>query len=127
LGKATGQISELSNIDTHQFGIAILTRDGDMVCGGDSDTPFSIQSISKVFSLELVLEAHGDELWERVGRDPSGDPFNSVIDLERHEGHPRNPFINAGSLIVVDMLLDTLGPDEEVESGREFVERSSGR
>jgi glutaminase len=122
-GKATGQIAELSDIDTHQFGIAVLTRDGDMVCGGDSDTPFSIQSISKVFSLEMVLEAHGDALWERVGRDPSGDPFNSVIDLERHEGHPRNPFINAGALLVVDMLLDRLGPEEEVQAVIEFVGR----
>jgi glutaminase len=121
-GKATKQIEALSDVDTHQFGIAILTRDGDMICGGDSDTPFSIQSISKVFSLELVLEAHGDELWERVGRDPSGDPFNSVIDLERHEGHPRNPFINAGALIVVDMLLDDLGPEEEVERVVRFVD-----
>lgn len=121
-GEATKQIKALSDVDTHQFGIAILTRDGDMVCGGDADTPFSIQSISKVFSLELVLEAHRDKLWERVGRDPSGDPFNSVIDLERQEGHPRNPFINAGALIVVDMLLDTLEPDEEVEAVVEFVD-----
>ena len=122
-GEATRQIDALSGIDTGQFGIAILTRDGELVCGGDADTPFSIQSISKVFSLELVLEAHGDQLWERVGRDPSGDPFNSVIDLERQEGHPRNPFINAGALIVVDMLLDTRRPDDEVEAVVAFVER----
>lgn len=125
-GEATRQIEALAGIDTHQFGIAILTRDGDMVCGGDPDTPFSIQSISKVFSLELVLEAHGDELWKRVGRDPSGDPFNSVIDLERQKGHPRNPFINAGALIVVDMLLDSSGPDEEVQAVVGFVERLLG-
>ena len=120
-GRATQQIDALAGIDTHQFGIAILTRDGDTICGGDADTPFSIQSISKVFSLELVLEAHGDDLWERVGRDPSGDPFNSVIDLERQKGHPRNPFINAGALIVVDMLLDTRGPDEEAQAVVDFV------
>lgn len=122
-GAATKQIGALSNIDTRQFGIAILTRDGDMICGGDADTPFSIQSISKVFSLELVLAAHGDRLWDRVGRDPSGDPFNSVIDLERHEGRPRNPFINPGALIVVDMLLDPLKPDEEVAAVVDFVGR----
>ncbi|MBA3576239.1 MAG: glutaminase [Sphingomonas sp.] len=122
-GEATKQIGALSGIDTRQFGIAILTRDGDVVCGGDAETPFSIQSISKVFSLELALEAHGDALWERVGRDPSGDPFNSVIDLERQKGHPRNPFINAGALIVVDMLLDTRGPDAEVQAVVEFVAR----
>jgi glutaminase len=122
-GEATKQIEALSAVDTRQFGIAILTRDGDLVCGGEADTPFSIQSISKVFSLELALEAHGDELWERVGRDPSGDPFNSVIDLERQEGHPRNPFINAGALIVVDMLLDTAGGEGELEAVVRFVER----
>ena len=122
-GEATRQIEPLSRVDTRQFGIAILTRNGDMVCGGDADTPFSIQSISKVFSLELVLEAHGDDLWDRVGRDPSGDPFNSVIDLERQKGHPRNPFINAGALIVVDMLLDSRAPGEEVQAVVNFVER----
>lgn len=120
-GEATRQIPELSGVDTEQFGIAILTREGEMVCGGDSDTPFSLQSISKAFSLELVLKAHGDGLWERVGRDPSGDPYNSVIDLERQKGYPRNPFVNAGALIVVDMLLDTLKPEEEVEAVVEFV------
>lgn len=120
-GEATRQIPELSGVDTEQFGIAILTRDGEMICGGDADTPFSLQSISKAFSLELVLKAHGDHLWERVGRDPSGNPYNSVIDLERQKGYPRNPFVNAGALIVVDMLLDTLKPEEEVEAVVEFV------
>lgn len=121
-GKATQQIGELAGIDTGQFGIAILTRDGDLICGGDAETPFSLQSVSKVFSLELVLKEFGDDLWERVGRDPSGDPYNSVVDLERHKGYPRNPFVNAGALIVVDMLLDTLAPEEEVEAVVEFVD-----
>jgi glutaminase len=120
-GEATKQIEALASVDKRQFGISILTRDGDMICAGDADSPFSIQSISKVFSLELVLEAQGDELWKRVGRDPSGDPFNSVIDLERQEGHPRNPFINAGALIVVDMLLDTFPPEDGVKPVVEFV------
>jgi glutaminase len=120
-GEATGQIEALSEVDTHQFGIAILTRDGDMVCGGDAETPFSIQSISKVFSLELALERYGEALWERCGRDPSGDPFNSIIDLERHKGYPRNPFINAGALVVIDVLLDALSADEEVQAVIDFV------
>ena len=122
-GAATQQIAPLANVDTSQFGIAILTRDGEMICGGDADRPFSIQSISKVFSLELALEWHGDGLWERVGRDPSGDPFNSVIDLERQEGHPRNPFINAGALIVVDMLLDAIGREGDRYAVTSFVAR----
>ena len=122
-GQVTSQIDALSQVEAQQFGIAVLTRDGDMVCGGDADTPFSIQSISKVFSLELVLEAQGDRLWQRVGRDPSGDPFNSVIDLERQKGHPRNPFVNAGALVVVDMLLDSFDPGEEIQAVVQFVGR----
>lgn len=120
-GETPKRIEPLARIDTHQFGIAILTRDGDIVCGGKADTPFSIQSISKVFSLELALEAHGDALWERVGRDPSGGPFNSIIDLERHRGFPRNPFINAGALVVVDMMLDRMSPEDEVQAVIDFV------
>lgn len=120
-GTATRQIEPLSHVDTHQFGIAIFTRDGDLVTGGDVDVPFSIQSISKVFSLELALEEYGEELWTRCGRDPSGDPFNSIIDLERHEGIPRNPFINAGALIVIDMLIETLKPEQEARAVINFV------
>jgi glutaminase len=120
-GTATRQIEALSHVDTHQFGIAIFTRDGDLVTGGDVDVPFSIQSISKVFSLELALEEYGEELWTRCGRDPSGDPFNSIIDLERHEGIPRNPFINAGALVVIDMLIETLKPEQEARAVINFV------
>lgn len=120
-GEATRRIDALSEVDTRQFGIAILTRDGDVVCGGDADTPFSIQSISKVFSLELALEGHGSALWDRVGREPSGDPYNSIIDLERHCGIPRNPFINAGALVVIDMLLDRYSAEEEVQAVIGFV------
>jgi glutaminase len=120
-GDMKKRIEPLSHVDSHQFGIAILTRDGDLICGGNAETPFSIQSISKVFSLELAMEAWGEKVWERVGRDPSGDPFNSIIDLERHCGYPRNPFINAGALVVVDMLLDRMDADEEVQAVIGFV------
>lgn len=120
-GDMKKRIEPLSHVDSHQFGIAILTRDGDLICGGNAETPFSIQSISKVFSLELAMEAWGEAVWERVGRDPSGDPFNSIIDLERHRGYPRNPFINAGALVVVDMLLDRMDADEEVQAVIGFV------
>jgi glutaminase len=102
--------------------MAIFTRNGDTVTGGEADTPFSIQSISKVFSLELALEALGDELWTRVGREPSGDPYNSIMDLERHKGLPRNPFINPGALVVVDALCSVVDGDEE-EAVLSFVRR----
>jgi glutaminase len=106
-GKASDFLPELAEVDVHQFGMAVLTCDGQLVTGGDADTPFTLQSISKVFSLTLALEAFGDKVWERVGREPSGDPYNSIVDLERHEGYPRNPFINPGALVVIDMLVES--------------------
>src|SRR5690606_14656266 len=91
-------------VDTHQFGIAVHTADDVTLGAGAADKPFTIQSISKVFSLTLALEIFGDKVWERLDREPSGDPYNSLIDLERHKGLPRNPFINAGALVINDML-----------------------
>jgi glutaminase len=120
-GEINTQIEALRKVDPRHLGMAILTRDGDMIVGGEADTPFSIQSISKVFSLELALEAYGNELWKRVGREPSGDPFDSIMDLERHEGYPRNPFINAGALVVIDMLVEKLGGEEEMTAVADFV------
>lgn len=87
------------------FGIAVQTADGALLHAGDHAERFPIQSISKVFALTIALERAGEDLWRRVGREPSGDPYNSIIDLERHEGIPRNPFINAGALVVADVLL----------------------
>ena len=86
------------------FGIAVALAD-DVLTAGTSDIAFPIQSISKVLALNLAMQHLGERVFERVGREPSGDPFNSVIDLERTKGVPRNPFINAGALVVVDMLL----------------------
>ncbi|TVR09070.1 MAG: glutaminase A [Salinarimonadaceae bacterium] len=99
-------------IDASRFGIAVATADGHFCAGGDAERSFPIQSISKVFSLTLALEAIDEALWDRVGREPSGDPFNSIIDLERHAGIPRNPFINAGALVVADVLLSAPRPDD---------------
>ncbi|MFN6936184.1 MAG: glutaminase A [Tsuneonella sp.] len=87
------------------FGIAVTTMDGDMFCGGAADTRFPLQSIAKVFTLEIVLCAIGERIFKRVGREPSGDPFNSIIDLERTKGIPRNPFVNAGALVTVDAMI----------------------
>ena len=86
------------------FGIAVATQAG-VLTAGQADIPFPIQSISKVLALELALLEHEDAVFARVGREPSGDPFNSVIDLERTHGVPRNPFINAGALVIVDLLV----------------------
>ncbi|KQN71607.1 glutaminase A [Devosia sp. Leaf64] len=97
--------------DFAKFGLSVFTRKGDLVKAGDAANAFPIQSISKVFALEVALQRHGDKLWKRVGREPSGDAFNSIIDLERFKGVPRNPFINAGALVVIDSLLDAKGED----------------
>jgi glutaminase len=122
-GHSSEEIEALSKRDPSLFGMAIFTREGELICGGDADEAFSIQSISKVFSLALAVQEYGEDLWDRVGRDPSGDPFNSIIDLERHEGHPRNPFINAGALVVLDMLLDKLGEEYEHQAVISFISK----
>ena len=113
----------LSRVDLHQFGLAVALPDlGVVAAAGDSDERFSIQSISKILSLELAHEAFGDNLWKRVGREPSGNPFDTVIDLEQYRGYPRNPLVNAGALVVIDMLVSKLGADGAAEAVRRFVE-----
>lgn len=104
-GDVANYIPELAGIDPAQFGIAIVMADGRTIAGGDADTGFSIQSISKVFALTLALGKVGDQLWERVGREPSGNAFNSIVQLEQEKGVPRNPFINAGAIVVADVNL----------------------
>ncbi|TCK31007.1 L-glutaminase [Ancylobacter aquaticus] len=114
-GEVASYIPELARVDPAAFGIAVVDGEGRMVVGGDADAPFSIQSISKVFTLTLALGKIGNLLWRRVGREPSGSPFNSIVQLENEHGIPRNPFINAGAIAVTDVILsghqprDTLG------------------
>lgn len=108
--------------DFDRFGIAVFTRSGDLLKAGNAGVGFPLQSISKVFALEVALEAHGEALWKRVGREPSGDAFNSIIDLERFKGIPRNPFINAGALVTCDLLLDIENPGDPNRRVLHFVE-----
>ncbi|WP_086664287.1 glutaminase [Lentzea kentuckyensis] len=102
-GVVADYIPALARIDPHAFGLAVATLDGEVFGAGDYRTPFSIQSISKAFMLALAL-AENDDVWTRVGREPSGSPFNSLVQLETEQGIPRNPFINAGALVVTDHL-----------------------
>src|SRR3546814_4052410 len=95
-GKVADYIPILAQVPAARFGMALATVDGRVFEVGDAGQPFSIQSISKVFTLTMALEAAGDDLWQRVGREPSGNEFNSLVQLERERGIPRNPFINAG-------------------------------
>lgn len=113
-GKVADYIPELADVDPRQFGIAIVTPEGEVATAGDADVPFSIQSISKVFLLTLALGRVGESLWKRVGREPSGSAFNSVVQLEREDGLPRNPFINAGAIVVTDVVLGGHSPREAI-------------
>src|SRR5690606_17807026 len=98
-------IEALASVSLDRFGMALVTRDGQVHEVGDAREKFSVQSISKVHTLTMALDAVGDALWERVDREPSGDPFNSLVQLEYERGIPRNPFMNAGALVVADVLL----------------------
>jgi glutaminase len=105
-GQVADYIPELARVNPRHFGLAVIDNDGNMSTGGDADMPFSIQSISKVFTLTLALNKLGANLWDRVGREPSGSRFNSIVQLEAEKGIPRNPLINAGALVITDTLLD---------------------
>lgn len=125
-GKVADYIPPLAEVDPAHFGIAVTTVDGEEFVAGDADTPFSIQSVSKVFTLTLALGMVGDRLWNRVGREPSGTPFNSIVQLEREEGKPRNPFINAGAIAVADVLLAGHQPKETIGEIVQFVRFLAG-
>jgi glutaminase len=111
-GEVASYIPELACIDANAFGLVVIDAAGNVAAAGDADSPFSIQSISKVFTLTLALGKAGDRLWHRVGREPSGSPFNSIVQLERERGIPRNPFINAGAIAVTDLILSGHQPRE---------------
>ena len=103
-GKVASYIPELANVSPHQFGMAVVTITGEVYTVGDARTAFSIQSISKLFTLVMALQLEDEKVWTRVGREPSGTPFNSLIQLEAENGRPRNPFINPGALVCTDIL-----------------------
>ncbi|MEW1645179.1 MULTISPECIES: glutaminase [unclassified Streptomyces] len=108
-GRPADYIPALAACDPRRFGMAVAELDGTVYGVGDWRQPFSTQSITKVFTLALDLAREGDELWEHVGREPSGNPFNSLVQLEYENGIPRNPFINAGALVVTDRLQTRTG------------------
>lgn len=121
-GEVATYIPELARVDPKAFGLAVIDAEGRVVAGGDSETPFSIQSISKVFTLTLALGKIGDRLWRRVGREPSGSPFNSIVQLEYEKGRPRNPFINAGAIAVTDAILSGHQPREALGDILRFMQ-----
>lgn len=103
-GKVADYIPALARVDNHRFGIAVCDLNGRVYKTGDADISFSIQSISKLFTLIQAMQIYGDDLWQGLGREPSGQRFNSLVQLESENGVPRNPFINAGALLVCDRL-----------------------
>lgn len=124
-GKVADYIPALAKVPSEKLGIAVFTNQGEVITAGDTQEGFSIQSISKVLSLTLAMGLYQpDELWSRVGKEPSGQAFNSLIQLEMEHGIPRNPFINAGAIVVCDMLQSRLSaPRQRL---LEFVRQLSG-
>lgn len=122
-GQVADYIPALAKVNPHQYGISVATVDGRRYSIGDTDVKFSIQSISKVFTLSMVFPKLGEELWHSVGREPSGSPFNSLVQLENEHGKPRNPFINAGAIVVTDRLLSLY--DRPKDAILEFVRKAA--
>jgi len=108
-GKVANYIPALGNVSDDNFAMAISTVNGDEYSVGVADKNFSIQSISKVFTLTIAMDIVGDKLWKRVGREPSGTSFNSLVQLEYENGIPRNPFINPGAIVVSDAIFEGRG------------------
>ena len=105
-GKVADYIPELAKIDANKYGIALVDKHQNVFTKGDALEKFSIQSISKVITTSLIFSKIGNDLWERVGYEPSGNSFNSLVQLENENGIPRNPFINAGALVIADLMLE---------------------
>ena len=108
-GNVADYIPVLANVPKNKFAITVSTVNGEEYSVGDFEEDFSIQSISKVFSLSIAMDIVGDKLWKRVGREPSGNSFNSLVQLEYENGIPRNPFINAGAIVVSDAIFEGRG------------------
>ena len=123
-GRVAAYIRELSRVDPDKFGVCLISAGGELCRAGDSEEAFSIQSIAKVLSLTMAYRMAGESLWERVGVEPSGNPFNSLVQLEYDEGIPRNPFINAGAIVVCDYLISRL--EQPRREFLEFVRNVSG-
>lgn len=112
-GKLASYIPELTKVNPKKFGVSITTIDNKNYKIGDFDEKFSIQSISKVLSLSLAFKIVGNDIWNRIGVEPSGTSFNSLVQIELEKGIPRNPFINAGAIVVADILINKLENPKE--------------
>jgi glutaminase len=125
-GTLPSYIPALAQVNARKLGIAVATADGESHFAGDAEEPFSIQSISNVFTLSLVLQHVGAALWNHVGKEASGSAVNSIVQLELAKGKPRNPLINAGALVVDDQLIGEDSPDDAVEELLQFLRERCG-
>jgi glutaminase len=123
-GKVASYIPALASVPGNRLGIAVYANSGELFYAGDARQTFSIQSISKVFSLVQAIQHSGEDIWQRLGHEPSGQPFNSLLQLELEGGRPRNPFINAGALVISDINQSRFAAP--VLSMRDLVRRLSG-
>jgi len=123
-GKVANYISELSSVDPSKFGVHLTTINNKHFNFGDANDKFSIQSIAKVLSLSLAYKLENEKLWKRVGVEPSGTAFNSLIQLETDLGIPRNPLINAGAIVICDILITHL--ENPKKDFIQFVREISG-
>ncbi|WP_047244836.1 glutaminase [Maribacter thermophilus] len=124
IGKVATYIPELAEISSEKYGIHLLDIDKNEFSFGDTQERFSIQSISKVLTLSMAMSLIGKEVWQRIDVEPSGDPFNHLSLLEQENGIPRNPLINAGAIVIADILVSQLkNPKEEF---LEFVRNLAG-
>lgn len=124
-GKVADYIPALAKVPNNKLGIAVYTNEGEVLTAGDAEQAFSIQSISKALSLTLAMRLYDQpEIWARVGKEPSGQAFNSMIQLEMEQGVPRNPFINAGAIVIADLLNSRLSAPRQYLL--EFVRQLSG-
>jgi len=122
-GQVADYIPALASVDPSHFGLAIVATEGDIHSCGDADVPFTIQSVSKPFTLALVLEQFGEETYERVGTEPSGEAFNSIHLTA--DGKPFNPMINAGAIAMCGLMHDRYG-DEAFDEIRRGYDRFAG-
>jgi glutaminase len=123
-GKVTSSIPELEKVDPDKFGIHLTTIEEEDFGIGDSEEKFSIQSISKALTVALAFSFLDEKIWERVGVEPSGSAFNSLVQLEYEKGIPRNPFINAGAIVIADMLVTHL--ENPKQDFLDFIRMISG-
>ena len=124
-GKLADYIPALTKANPNHLGITVLTRDGVYHSVGDTEHSFTIQSVGKVLLLIYALVELGSEtVFDRVGVEPSGDSFNSIVKLETKQNYPLNPFINAGAIATMGLVLEK-GLTFDDFMG--FLERLAGR